>query len=78
MVDVTADVLLAFVERIEKYSERIEIETDYRKEVYDELKGAGYDPAIVRKVVAIRKRKADDVAEEEAILELYRSALGMT
>ena len=77
MENVTADALLAFVERIEAQNARIADETEDRKEIYAELKGAGYDPAIVRKVVAMRKRKADDLAEEEAILDLYKNALGM-
>ena len=32
---------------------------------------------VMKKIVAIRKRKADAIAEEEAILEMYKSALGM-
>jgi uncharacterized protein (UPF0335 family) len=42
------------------------------------MKGRGYDTKIVRKVIARRKRKPDDIAEEEAILEMYLSALGMS
>lgn len=47
------------------------------KDVMQEAKGRGYEPAILRKVVALRKRAADDIAEEEAILEIYKAALGM-
>jgi uncharacterized protein (UPF0335 family) len=42
-----------------------------------EAKGRGYDTKVMRKVIALRKRSADDIAEEESILELYKSALGM-
>jgi len=42
-----------------------------------EAKGRGYDTKVMRKVIAMRKRDAQDLAEEEAVLELYRSALGM-
>ena len=42
-----------------------------------EAKGRGYDTKVLRKIVALRKRDKDDVAEEEAILEVYKSALGM-
>lgn len=47
------------------------------KDVMQEAKSRGYEPAILRKVIALRKRAADDVAEEEAILEVYKAALGM-
>lgn len=40
--------------------------------------GEGYDTKVLRKVIALRKREADDIAEEEAVLEMYKEALGMT
>ena len=43
-----------------------------------EAKGRGYDTKVMKKVVALRKRKPDDIAEEEAVLEMYKSALGMS
>ena len=42
-----------------------------------EAKGRGYDTKVLRKIIALRKRKPDDIAEEEAVLELYKTALGM-
>ena len=42
-----------------------------------EAKGRGYDTRVMRKVIAMRKRKPDELAEEEAVLELYKTALGM-
>ena len=42
-----------------------------------ECKGRGYDTKVIKKIIALRKRKADDIAEEEAILDLYKQALGM-
>ena len=42
-----------------------------------EAKGRGYDTKVMRKVIALRKRKPDEIAEEEAVLELYKAALGM-
>ncbi len=38
----------------------------------------GYDTKILRKVIALRKRDADDIAEEEAVLDMYKAALGMS
>ena len=48
-----------------------------QKELMAEAKARGYDTKVMRKIVALRKRDKDDVAEEEAILEMYKSALGM-
>ena len=42
-----------------------------------EAKGRGYDTKVLRKIISIRKRAADDIANEEAILDMYMSALGM-
>lgn len=69
--------LRQFVERIERLEEEKKEIAEQIKEVYAELKGRGFQPAIIRKVVAIRKRDKEDVAEEEAILDMYMSALGM-
>lgn len=69
--------LRQFVERIERLEEEKREVAEQIKEVYAELKGRGFQPAILRKIVAMRKRDKDDIAEEEAILELYKSALGM-
>ena len=42
-----------------------------------EAKGRGYDTKVMRKVIALRKRDAADLAEEEAVLDMYKEALGM-
>lgn len=75
---VTADELRQFIERYEQLeSERRDL-TEAQKEVMAEAKGRGYDTKVLRKVIALRKRKPDDIAEEEAVLEMYKAALGMT
>lgn len=67
----------SFVERYEALeAQKKEIASDM-SEVMAEAKGRGYDTKILRKIIALRKRNAEDVAKEEAILELYKSALGM-
>lgn len=74
---VTADELRQFVERFEQLeAERKDI-AEQQKELMAEAKGRGYDTKIIRKVIALRKRKPDEIAEEEAVLELYKAALGM-
>jgi uncharacterized protein (UPF0335 family) len=47
------------------------------KEVLAEAKGRGYDPALMRKIVALRKRNSDDIANEECVMDTYKEALGM-
>ena len=74
---VTAEELRQFVERFE----RLEIEkkdiADQQKEVMAEAKSRGYDTRIMRKIVSLRKRDLEEVAEEEAVLSMYKTALGM-
>lgn len=72
------DELRSFVERAERIAADIKALKDDEKELFAEAKGRGYDTKILRSVIAERKRDPDDVAEEEAIRELYRAALGMT
>jgi uncharacterized protein (UPF0335 family) len=69
--------LLQIVERIEAQNATIADETEIRKAIYAEAKSSGYDAKVLRKVVALRKKRADEVAEEEAIEMTYRAALGM-
>lgn len=82
--DASPDVLTAaaqgrlrtFVERIERLEEdRQAVMTDM-KEVYAEAKGEGYDTKILRKTIRIRKQDKAKRQEEEAVLDLYLSALG--
>ncbi|EEW25911.1 DUF2312 domain-containing protein [Rhodobacter ferrooxidans] len=74
---VTAEELRQFIERFEQLEAEKKDVTEQQKELMAEAKGRGYDTKVLRKVVALRKRKPDDIAEEEAVLELYKTALGM-
>jgi len=74
---VTSEELRQFVERIERLDAEKRDIMDQRKEVLAEAKGRGYDTKILALVIAQRKRDADDLAEEGAVLEMYREALGM-
>jgi len=75
--NVAADELRQFIERIEQLDAEKRDLAEQQKEVMAEAKGRGYDTKVMRKVIALRKRKPDDIAEEEAILDMYKSALGM-
>jgi len=74
---VTADELRSFIERWERLQSEKQELADGQKEVMAEAKGRGYDTKVMRKLINIRKRNRDDIAEEEAVLEMYMSALGM-
>lgn len=74
---VTAEELRQFVERYEQLEAEKKDIAEQQKEVMAEAKGRGYDTRALRKIVALRKRKPDDIAEEEAVLEVYKAALGM-
>ena len=74
---ITADELRQFIERYEQLEAARRDTSDDMKEVMAEAKGRGLDPKVMRKVIALRKRKPDDIAEEEAVIDMYRSALGM-
>ena len=74
---VTADELRQFIERFERLDAEKSDISDQQKEVMAEAKGRGYDTRVIRKVIALRKRDAADLAEEEAVLDMYKEALGM-
>ena len=75
--NVTAEELRQFIERFEQLEAEKKEVADQQTELMAEAKGRGYDTKVLKKVVALRKRKPDDIAEEEAILDMYKQALGM-
>lgn len=74
---VAGEELRQFIERYERLEREKKDIADAQKEVMAEAKGRGYDTKILRKLLAERKRDPQDVAEEYAILELYRDAVLM-
>ena len=69
--------LKSLVERIERLEEEKKTIAGDIKEVYAEAKANGFDTKILRKLISIRKKDRNEREEEEAILDLYMSALGM-
>ena len=69
--------LKSLIERIERLEEEKSALTADIREVYAEAKGHGFDAKIMRQVVRMRKMETSDRQEQEAILDLYMSALGM-
>ena len=74
---VAGDILRAYVERIERLEEEKKALAADIREVYAEAKGNGYDPKIMRKLVALRRMDQADRREEEELLDVYRRAIGM-
>ena len=72
------DQLKAIVERIEHLEEEKKALAGDIRDVYAEAKGNGYDVTALRTVIRLRKQDKHDRAEQEAILETYLHALGMT
>lgn len=74
---IAADKLRSYVERIERLEEEKAALSADVKEVYAELKADGFDAGIVRKVVRLRKMDKSEFQEQEALIDIYMSALGM-
>ena len=71
------DRLKSLIERVERLEEeKNNLLTDI-KEVFSEAKGLGYDPKIMRQILIIRKMDVDERLEQEALLDTYRTALGI-
>lgn len=74
---VTAGELRQFVERYERLEQEKKDIADHQKEVMAEARARGYDVRVLKKLIALRKKDPQEISEEEAILQLYREALGM-
>ena len=68
--------LKSIIERIERLEQEKAEVSEQIKEVFAEAKGTGFDVKVLRKVVRLRKQDRAKRQEEEAILDLYLSALG--
>ena len=74
---IAGDQLRAYIERIERLEEeKAALAADVR-EVFAEAKGNGFEVKIMRQVLRLRKMDGDDRAEEEALLDIYKRAIGM-
>jgi uncharacterized protein (UPF0335 family) len=72
-----ANEIRQFVERYERLDAERQEAVEAMKEVMAEAKGRGYDTKALKALIALRKRDPDDVAAADAILELYREAMGV-
>lgn len=69
--------LKSYIERVEKLREEIKTLNEDVSEVYKEAKSAGFIVKVMKELVKLRAMNADDLAEQEAILDIYKRCLGM-
>ena len=74
---IAAGELRQFVEQYETLESEKKDIAEQQKELLAEAKARGYDTKVMKKIIALRARDKDDIAEEEAIHEMYKAALGM-
>jgi uncharacterized protein (UPF0335 family) len=74
---VAAGQLRAFIERVERLEEEKQTIADDIKDVFAEMKGTGFDTKAVRTIIRLRKKDQAERQEEEAILDMYKAALGL-
>jgi uncharacterized protein (UPF0335 family) len=74
---ISAERLRSFIKRIEKLEEDKSAVGEDLKEVYSEAKGTGFDVKIIRQIIRLRKIELEQRREQEELLELYKSVLGM-
>lgn len=72
-----ADELRQFIERYEALEADKRAVAEDQKEVLAEAKGRGYDTRIMREVIRLRQQDPDTRAEHDAILEMYKTAVGI-
>ena len=75
--NVSAEQLRLFMERIERLEEEEKGIRDDKKDVYSEAKSQGYDTKIMRVIIKLRRMTKDDRDEMDAILDTYKTALGL-
>jgi uncharacterized protein (UPF0335 family) len=75
---VAGEQLRAFIERIERLEEERKDVQEQIKEVFSEAKGVGFDVRIMRQLLRLRKLRDADRSEQEELLEIYKSAIGMS
>ena len=74
---IAGDQLKSIVERLENLEEEKQAVAEQIREVMAEAKGSGFDTKIIRQLLKLRKMQEHDRLEQEELLEVYKSAIGM-
>ena len=75
--NVAADELRQFIEQYEHLESEKKDISEQQKDIMSEARARGYDTKAMKKIIALRKRDKNDIAEQGAIMTIYASALGM-
>ncbi len=75
--NVTGQELRQFIERVERLEQEKQEISEQVKEVFAEIKSRGFDVKAIRVILRERKQDPDDIAEQEAVIDMYKAALGM-
>ena len=75
--EISGNRLKSFIERIERLEEEKKALAEDIRDVYGEAKGTGFDSKVMRRIVSLRKTNLEKRREEQELLELYMSAIGM-
>jgi uncharacterized protein (UPF0335 family) len=75
--NVSAERLRSLIERIERLEEERRALAGDIKDIFAEAKSAGFDVKVIRQLIRIRRQDANEVQEQETLLDVYRRALGM-
>lgn len=73
---VSGDRLKSFIERVERVEEEKQAAVEDIKDIYQEVRAAGFEPKIVKKIVAKRRKSKEALREEQELLALYLAAIG--
>ncbi|MEO1090458.1 MAG: DUF2312 domain-containing protein [Pseudomonadota bacterium] len=73
----SGDQLKSLVERLENLEEEKQAIAEQIREVMAEAKGTGFDTKIIRQLLKLRKMQEHDRMEQEELLQIYKSAVGM-
>lgn len=74
---IAGDQLRSLIERIERLEEERKATAEDVREVYAEAKAAGFDIKVMRQLVRLRRLDSAEREEQEALLDIYRHAVGM-
>jgi len=75
---VARDRLKSFIERVERLAEEKQAIMADMKEIFAEARGEGFSTKVIKMIIKIRAQDSNERAEEDAILDLYLHALGMS
>ena len=74
---IAADRLLSIIERVERLEEEKKALGNDIKDIFSEAKSAGFDVAVLKQLMRLRKKEPAEVEEQESLLDLYKRAIGM-